>query len=331
MKEKLLDLLACPTCGGDILLAYASKYDDKEIIEGVLTCKKCSREYKIVRGVPRFADLGKIDEDKAETAENFGWQWTHFTQEDPKYNEQFLGWLQPVKPDFFEGKVVLEGGCGKGRHTKLAAEWGAKEVVGIDLGDGVESAFALTRNLPNVHIVQCDIFKLPFKKAFDYAFSVGVLHHTPDPKKAFMSLASKVKKGGHISAWVYGAENNEWITKYVDPVRTSFTSKISQPVLYQLSKLPTLSLFLTTKLVYRPANIAAKPIANKLFYNDYLNHIGTFGWREQHNIVFDHLVAPTAYYISKDDFEKWWADVKADDVEIIWHNRNSWCGFGKIV
>jgi uncharacterized protein YbaR (Trm112 family) len=35
MKEKLLDLLACPTCGGDILLAYASKYDGKEIIDGV--------------------------------------------------------------------------------------------------------------------------------------------------------------------------------------------------------------------------------------------------------------------------------------------------------
>ncbi len=98
MKERLLDLLACPICGGDILLAYASKYEEKEIIDGVLTCKKCTREYKVVRGVPRFADLDKIEDDKAETAENFGWQWTHFTQEDPKYNEQFLGWLQPVKP-----------------------------------------------------------------------------------------------------------------------------------------------------------------------------------------------------------------------------------------
>ena len=35
MKEKLLDMLGCPTCGGDILLAYASKYDDREIIEGI--------------------------------------------------------------------------------------------------------------------------------------------------------------------------------------------------------------------------------------------------------------------------------------------------------
>ncbi len=331
MKEKLLDLLACPTCGGDILLAVATKYDDKEIIEAVLTCKKCVREYKVVRGVPRFVDLTKIEEDKAATAENFGWQWTNFTQEDPKYNDQFLGWLQPVKKEFFEGKVVLEGGCGKGRHTKLAAEWGAAEVVGIDLGDGVESAFALTRNLANAHVVQCDIFKLPLKKAFDYAFSVGVLHHTPDPKRAFISLAGKVKSGGNISAWIYGAENNEWITRFVDPVRTGFTSQISQPVLYQLSKLPTLSVFLTTKLIYRPLNAVAKPVANKLFYNEYLNHLGSFGWREQHNIVFDHLVAPTAFYILKDDFAGWWNDINAEDVKITWHNENSWCGFGKVV
>lgn len=331
MKEKLLDLLACPTCGGDILLAYASRYEEKEIIEGVLTCKKCDREYKVVRGVPRFADLAKIEEEKAATAENFGWQWMHFTQEDPKYDEQFLGWLQPVKPEFFEGKIVLEGGCGKGRHTKLAAQWGAKEVVGIDLGLGVDSAFALTRDMPNAHIIQCDIFKLPLKKAFDYAFSVGVLHHTPDPKKAFLNLASKVKKGGHVSAWVYGAENNEWITRYIDPVREGLTSRMSHPILYQLSKLPTLSLFLTTKLVYRPANLISKPVASKLFYNDYLNHLGTFGWREQHNIVFDHLVAPTAFYIAREEFEDWWRELKAEEVEITWHNRNSWCGFGRIV
>ncbi|MET0754062.1 MAG: hypothetical protein ABWZ66_11840, partial [Pyrinomonadaceae bacterium] len=55
-----------------------------------------------------------------------------------------------------------------------------------------------------------------------------------------------------------------------------------------------------------------------------------FGWREQHNIVFDHLVAPTAFYISKDDFENWWKEVHAENVKIIWHNQNSWCGFGEL-
>ena len=141
---------------------------------------------------------------------------------------------------------------------------------------------------------------------------------------------SKVKKGGAVSAWVYGAENNEWITKYVNPIRTGFTSKINQPTLYQLSKLPTLGVFLATKLIYKPLNKGAKLIAKKLFYNDYLNHLGTFGWREQHNIVFDHLVAPTAFYITKTDFENWWNEIGAQETQIIWHNQNSWCGFGEI-
>ncbi len=312
------------------MLAHASKYEEKEIIEAVLTCQKCSREYKVERGVPRFAALDKLEQDKAETAENFGWQWTYFTQEDKKYAEQFLGWLQPVKPEFFADKIVLEGGCGKGRHTTLAAHWGAKEVVGIDLSAAVETAFSATKHLPNAHIVQADIYKLPFKRAFDYAFSVGVLHHTPDPKKAFVSLASKIKKGGAISAWIYGAENNEWITSYVDPIRTGFTSKMGQPTLYQLSKLPTLGVFLASKLIYKPLNKTVKPLASKLFYNDYINHLSTFGWREQHNIVFDHLVAPTAFYISKSEFEDWWKEINGKDVEIIWHNQNSWCGFGNL-
>ncbi|MDQ3041887.1 MAG: methyltransferase domain-containing protein [Acidobacteriota bacterium] len=329
MKEKLLDLLACPVCGGDLPLVHVGEREEREIIEGLLSCRKCDREYKIVCGVPRFADLSKIEEDKAETAENFGWQWTHFTQADEKYNEQFLGWIQPVKPDFFRDKIILEGGCGKGRHTSLAANWGAKEVVGIDLSAAVESAFQATRHLPNAHVVQADIFKLPFKRAFDYAFSVGVLHHTPDPKKAFVSLAGKVKKGGAISAWIYGAENNEWITSYVNPIRTGFTSKINQPTLYQLSKLPTLGVYLASKLIYRPLD--KTPLGKRLFYHDYLTHLGTFGWREQHNIVFDHLVAPTAFYISKKEFEDWWKEINAQDVEIIWHNQNSWCGFGEIV
>lgn len=330
MKERLLQYLACPFCGGDILLAHAGRYEDKEIIEGVLNCRKCDREYRVTGGIPRFAALDKIEEDKARTAANFGWQWERFTQRDEKYADQLLGWLQPVTPDFFAGKTVLEAGCGKGRHTLLAHKWGAREVIGFDLSASVDTAFRATRHLENVHIVQADIYRPPFKKTFDYAFSVGVLHHTPDPKKAFLALAAKVKKDGHLSAWIYGEENNEWIINYVNPVREGITSKMNQPTLYQLSKLPTIGVFLASKLVYKPLNKAAKPVAGKLFYNDYLNHLGSFGWREQHNIVFDHLVAPTAFYISREEFEEWWEELGVEEVEITWHNRNSWCGFGRI-
>jgi SAM-dependent methyltransferase len=301
-------------------------------MEGELRCEKCSRTFLITGGIPRFANLEEVESDKQATAEGFGWQWTHFTHKDQRYAEQFEGWLAPVKPEFFRDKVVLEGGCGKGRHTLLAAAWGAREIIGVDLSRAVETAFAATRELPNVHIVQADIYNLPVPRVFDYAFSVGVLHHLPDPKGGFESLASKVRPGGHISAWVYGAENNEWITRLVNPVREKLTSRMDQRFLLQLSKLPAASVYLATKLVYGPLNKSKTggSIARHLFYNDYFKAIAPFGWREQHTIVFDHLVAPTAFYIPRDEFETWWRDIGAQDLTITWHNKNSWCGFGRI-
>jgi SAM-dependent methyltransferase len=332
MKQRLLQYLACPACGGEIELLSSAKTEAEEILEGDLICLSCLRHFAIVRGVPRFADLHQVEQDKAATAENFGWQWQHFTQEDERYTEQFLGWIAPVEPDFFRGKVVLEGGCGKGRHTRLAARWGARDVVSIDLSAAVESAFAATRSLENAHIVQADIYHLPLKPVFDYAFSVGVLHHLPDPRAGFVSLASKVKAGGHISAWVYGAENNEWITRLVNPLRQRLTSRINRRSLLHLSKLPTAALFAATKLIYGPLNRSAggAALARHLFYNDYLKAISGFGWREQHTIVFDHLVAPTAFYIPREEFEEWWRDIGASEVKIGWHNKNSWRGTGRI-
>jgi SAM-dependent methyltransferase len=332
MKRKLLDYLSCPSCAGAIALAVVKNSDDAEIMEGELRCETCGRSFPIVRGIPRFAMPEKVEADKAATAENFGWQWQHFVQSDRLYAEQFLGWIAPVQPEFFQGKVVLEGGSGKGRHTQLAAGWGAREVIGVDLSDAVETAFAATRQLENAHIVQADIYHLPFARVFDYAFSVGVLHHLPDPQAGFRSLASKVKAGGHISAWVYGAENNEWITRFIDPLREKLSSRIDRRLLLHLSKAPTALLYLLTKLVYGPLNRAngSSKFAENLFYNDYLNSISKFGWREQHTIVFDHLVAPTSHYIRREDFEEWWRELEAEELSIGWHNKNSWRGFGKI-
>lgn len=299
-------------------------------MEGVLRCEACAASFPITAGIPRFAQLSEVESDKQATAANFGWQWQHFTEDDSRYAEQFLGWIAPVTPEFFRGKVVLEGGCGKGRHTQLAARWGAEDVVGIDLSAAVETAYAATRSLPNAHIIQADIYNLPLARKFDYAFSVGVLHHLPDPRGGFMSLASKVKPGGHLSAWIYGAENNEWITRFVNPVRERITSRLDQRVLLQLSKLPAAFMYLATKLVYGPLNRNGSALGKHLFYNDYLRGVAPFGWHEQHLIVFDHLVAPTAFYIPRQEFEEWWLALGADDVMISWHNSNSWRGRGVI-
>jgi SAM-dependent methyltransferase len=331
MKRKLLDYLNCPSCSAQLDLSEVVVSEGQEVMQGRLACIACKSVFPIVRGVPRFVRNELLEADKAATAESFGWQWQHFTHTDDLYADQFLGWIAPVEPKFFQNKVVLEGGCGKGRHTELAARWGAREVVGVDLSGAVETAFTATRNLENAHIIQADLYHLPLARVFDYAFSVGVLHHLPDPRAGFGSLASRVKPGGHISAWVYGAENNQWITRYVNPVR-KVTSRIDQRALLQFSKLPAAAIYLATKLVYGPLNrgAAGRRLASHMFYNDYLNAISKFGWREQHTIVFDHLVAPTAHYISRGEFAEWWNDVNATEVKIGWHNSNSWRGFGRL-
>ena len=114
VKEKLLSYLVCPTCEGPLDLSVSS-VEDREIMEGELRCAACPASFPITSGVPRFANLEQVESDKRATAAGFGWQWQHFTQEDHRYAEQFLGWIAPVTPEFFRDKVVLEGGCGKGR------------------------------------------------------------------------------------------------------------------------------------------------------------------------------------------------------------------------
>lgn len=332
MKRKLLDYLACPSCGSAIQLSAVNEEDGIEILAGVLTCESCSKDFTIKRGVPRFADLQNIEQDKQATANKFGWSWTEFSHDDAKYEAQFLGWIAPVQPEYVRDKVVLEGGCGKGRHTRRVAGWGARDIVAVDLSAAVEVAFASTRGMPNAHIVQADIYYLPLRRTFDYAFSVGVLHHLPDPRAGFESLVSKVKPGGQVSAWVYGAENNWWIVWLVNPIRKHITSRLPEGLLLHLSKIPAAVMYTATKLVYGPLNRSAsgRKIARHLFYNEYLRAIADFNWREQHSIVFDHLIAPTAFYLSKGEFEQWWQGIDARDVIIGWHNQNSWRGLGQV-
>ena len=158
-----------------------------------------------------------------------------------------------------------------------------------------------------------------------------MLDHLPNPVDGFSSLASKVKCGGHVSAWVYGAENNGWITRLINPLRIHFTSRLQPRTLLHVSKIPTAILFLLTKGIYGPlSRIGNGSFARRLYYGDYFSYLARFGWREQHLIVFDHLVAPTVHYLTREQFETWWSGIKAEDVKIGWHNQNSWRGFGRV-
>jgi SAM-dependent methyltransferase len=328
VKLSLLEYLACPSCLGPLELA-SSREEGAEVIEGELRCGACSRDYPVRGGVPRFVS-GAETKESERTASAFGWEWQVFAGIEDRYEQQFLDWIAPVSSDMFDGRVVLEGGCGKGRHTRLAARYGARAVIGLDLSDAVDVAFANTREEPNAHIVQADLLHPPLRAGTcDYAFSVGVIHHLPEPEAGFRSLVRAVRPGGGVSVWVYGAENNAWVSRVVSPLRVALTSRLPPRVLYWLSMAVALPLWLALVTLYRPARRPGLAWLRRiLFYYPYMSYISRFPFREIHHIVHDHLAAPIAHYLRREEVERWYREASAVDTVVAWHNRNSWRGYG---
>ena len=326
MKSSLLNYLECPDCHQSYTLEIKNQ-DGDEIMEGNLACN--CQNYPIVRGVPRIM-ASSVDAKNLYTAERFGEEWKQFSMLTDKYEQQFLSWIEPVKSEFFKDKLVLDVGCGKGRHVLQAQKFGAKEVIGIDLSQAVDAAFENVGRLPNVHIIQTDIYHLPLKPVFDYAYSIGVLHHTPCPAKSFQCMIDKVKAGGSVSAWVYGREGNDWIIYILNPIRR-ITSKLPLPITKALAFVLAVIMQALLKIFYWPAeNISwLKWMEKVLPYSAYLCSISDYSFKENYSIVFDHLLPEIAFYIKKDEFKKWFEDAQLKNVVITRRNNNSWRGFGE--
>jgi SAM-dependent methyltransferase len=320
----------CPACRAHFAV-HVESADDVGVVEGKLVCSGCRVSFPITGGIPCFLPP-ELSPAKKATADAFGYEWTHYSKLTDADRAEFLDWIKPLSPDSFAGRVVLDAGCGKGRHIVLAAKFEAREVVGIDLSDAVKAAYQNTRHLPNVHVVQADIFQLPFADPFDLVYSIGVLHHLPDPKKGFLTLTKHVKPGGRISIWVYGKEGNLWIERFVDPLRIHITSRLPKLAARCLSLLMALPLYAALKLVYGP--VQRRPglvwLKARLPYVEYLCAISGYSFGENFWNVFDHLVAPTAFYHSREEVQDWFAEARINQIEITQRNNNSWRGTGLI-
>jgi SAM-dependent methyltransferase len=332
VKRRLLEFLVCPSCQSPFDCETEPEVEG-EIVTGRLACPACHTAYPITNGIPRILPASLIEEQQ-QTADSFGWQWLCFPRlhGDDRNTEQFLGWIAPLTADSLQGQLVLDAGCGMGRFAAVASRLGAAEVVAIDLSQAVEAAQDNTKALPNVHVVQADIYHLPFRRDggdFGFIYSIGVLHHLPDPEAGFHSLVKHLRSGGTIFAWVYGYENNEWIVRYVNPVRRTITSRLPPPVLYLLSLCVAVPLHLVLKAVYAPAESrrALAFLRPHLPYK-YLFWLARFGFRHTHLVVFDHLNPPKAVYLRHAEFAAWFERAGLAPVTTAWRNENSWQGYG---
>jgi SAM-dependent methyltransferase len=73
----------------------------------------------------------------------------------------------------------------------------------MDITDAVDAA---CQNVfrDNVMFVQGDIFESPIRReSVEFAYSIGVLHHTPNPQQAFELMVDLVKADGSIGVSLY--------------------------------------------------------------------------------------------------------------------------------
>jgi uncharacterized protein YbaR (Trm112 family) len=248
MKRRLLSILVCPDCKKDLDLETGTEAQG-EIIEGVLSCRSCQTRFPIRNGVPRFVQVD-------EYVDTFSFEWNRFhdvqidilnaTDESEKTFQGKTGWF----PADLAVKRILDVGVGAGRFAEVVSRWGG-EVVGVDLSFAVEAAYENVGKRENVHIVQANLFRLPFLEGtFDAMYSLGVLHHTPDTKKAFDAVVPYMKPGGEFAVFLYAYGHYSYFSDIWRKVTTRvpykliyYLTSLSVPLIY-IYKLPFIGLAL---------------------------------------------------------------------------------------
>jgi len=110
---------------------------------------------------------------------------------------------------------VLEVGCGIGTDIAEFGKYGA-DITAVDL---TKEAVLNTLKMLNLYKIPCtrtdvriaDAEKLPFEKdTFDFIYSFGVLHHTPDTKAAVYEIKRVLKPGKTAVIFLYNRGLEYW-------------------------------------------------------------------------------------------------------------------------
>ena len=216
MNDQLTALVRCPRCR-DGLRAVGDPPRE-------LACRACAGRFPVVNGVPRLAGDPYVA--------SFGRQWNRYDVARSDEDEATFRVKTGVSPGDLAGQYVLDAGCGGGRYAQLAGRHGAR-VIGVDLSAAVEKAAALCAEILDVLILRADLLDLPLAEdAFDLVYSIGVLHHTPNPRRAFAQIARRVKPGGRLAVWLYRRNTapQEWLNSGLRAVTTRLPAGLLEPL-----------------------------------------------------------------------------------------------------
>lgn len=357
MKRDLLRLIVCPSCGGNLTLTEFDATGSGDAVEsGALTCAGCEAVYPIIERIPRLLPVelqtivwemhpeffrahadhfpralipretkAATSDDGAlaaqhDTARSFGYEWQAFSEMLPEYEINFRWYFERFAPDDFKDRLVLDAGCGTGRHTFHAARSGAREVIAVDFSQAIEVAARNNRENANTHFIQADIYHLPFRpETFDFAYSLGVLHHLPDPERGFRALVSSVKEGGFINIYLYWNLEGEaaWrraLLKGVTQARR-VTTRMPHTLLHRLSWLVAAGFHVAFVLPSRA--LASSPATARLADRVPLGHYRKYPFRMLYTDQFDRFSAPIENRYGRAEVAAWLERAGISDMVIL--------------
>jgi len=326
-----------------------------EIEAGILSCSCCA-VYPVADGIPRMLPdaLGELDSFaetymdvlvsagalaashrsdhslrmQKKTKASFGYQWLRFNANDALEDHRVFLADSQLSGEAIQNKLVLDAGCGMGRYTAVAAGMGA-EIIGLDLSKSVLKAYEKTRPHPLTHIIQADIMRLPFRNGqFDVIYSLGVLHHTPNARQAFLQLAKRLQENGIISVWLYGTAGSfaDFKTNPLKPEREHYVKRgLAQRLHWLLVSLRE-SLYnclrkITTRMNLPLLYLLCYPLAalGKVPLFRYLTPSVHSRWRVRLQENFDWLSPEYQSHHTKEEVLGWFAEARVDVVSLLRH------------
>ncbi len=147
------------------------------------------------------------------TADDFGREWQRFDQRGVSSAE-----LQRMFAEYFaifpwdslpRDAMGFDAGCGSGRWAALVA----RRVGWVHCIDASTDALAVAQQslagLANVsfHAAPLEAMPLP-DNSMDFGYSLGVLHHLPNPAAGLTACVQKLKSGAPMLLYIYYAFDN---------------------------------------------------------------------------------------------------------------------------
>jgi len=245
----------------------------------------------------------------------FGYEWRRYHKIIFNQEIQFIRWILPFSPDIFKNKSVLDAGCGMGRNSYWVLKYRPKELVAFDYDQRtVQAAKKNLASFKNARVEFKSIYEIDYQNKFDIVFCIGVIHHLENPSLAIENLVRATKPGGLVLIWVYGYENNEWIIKWINPLRIYLTSKLSPFVLHLFSYCFSLPLYFFVKIFPQKS--------------PYFKLISQFDFRHIHSITFDQLLPRIADYYTKEEIRQFLVKHELKNIGINHTNQISWTAYG---